>query len=64
MKYRHLKTGRIYEHLGIVTNATSGQKMVLYSHENNKYVREEKEFNEKFIKDGQPQTFTIAMRRT
>ena len=54
MKYKNKKTGEIYELLDHALNATNGhagQAMTIYAKEGNYdtvYVRESKEFNEKF----------------
>ena len=50
-KYKHKKTGNIYEIVDIVIDATNsrvGQKMVLYKNNKKLYIREVEEFNEKF----------------
>jgi hypothetical protein len=51
--YIHTKTGNEYRKIGVVKNATNendGQIMVLYTRNGHYYVREVKEFNEKFKK--------------
>lgn len=55
MKYKHNKTGNIYIHLAIASNATNGKNdgelMVVYcpcDNENSIYVRNQEEFENKF----------------
>lgn len=51
--YCHKKTGNVYLVTGKVTNCTNSndqQLMVSYQREGNHFVREEKEFLEKFVK--------------
>ena len=54
IKYRHIKSGKIYFVIGFALNSTNkddGQKMVIYRPENNPdtiFVREMNEFGKKF----------------
>jgi len=51
MKYTNKKTGKEYNRVGNVLNATNandGEVMVLYERKGNFYVREVDEFYEKF----------------
>lgn len=52
MKYKHIKSGKTYIAIGVALNATNGknnQIMVVYKdHSGTMYVRENKEFHEKF----------------
>lgn len=61
-KYCHIKTGNVYEVLDVnVTNASNnldGQEMVLYSRNGKTFVREKKEFIEKFVKLEEPTKLT------
>jgi len=51
-QYKHLKTGKIYIYRGNVINATNGCEsdgvMVLYERDGMWFVREKKEFHNKF----------------
>jgi hypothetical protein len=49
--YRHIKTGKIYEKTGTAINATNaqdGELMVCYSRNGHAFVRDRREFTEKF----------------
>lgn len=50
--FEHLKTGNRYSVWGDIatdaTNATEGRKMVIYERHDGLYVREEREFDDKF----------------
>lgn len=51
MKVVHLKTGNIYELVGEAINATNandGEIVVIYRKDSQMFVREKKEFYEKF----------------
>jgi hypothetical protein len=51
--YRNKKNGKLYYKLGIAidaTNSRDGEKVIIYSDMSKVYVREEKEFHEKFDK--------------
>lgn len=51
MKARHIKTGNIYEVIGEAINATNandGEIVVIYKKDTKIFVREKKEFYEKF----------------
>ncbi|MCT4634487.1 MAG: hypothetical protein N4A76_17380 [Firmicutes bacterium] len=51
MKVVHLKTGNIYEVIGEAINATNvndGEIVVIYQKDGQMFVREKKEFYEKF----------------
>jgi len=52
-RWEHVKTGNIYNVINVVINTTNendGQTMVLYQREGMMFVRESKEFLEKFVK--------------
>lgn len=48
--YVHRRTGNKYTYLEKVINASNNEVMILYTNGLDKYVRPEKEFNQKFIR--------------
>lgn len=48
--YKHTKSGNIYTYLEKVINASNNEVMILYTNGLEKFVRPEKEFNQKFIR--------------